>query len=221
MKKDSDYRSAKWPIIVFSIPLFLLVLPLFILLIVWAEGYFVFYVDNLKFWQHKFTTISGEPYHLDQESYHVNKVEINNYSPLFAEFPDDSSEYGVDYFFFGEKIKPSHNSFYDRFELYISCKWDKQDYEFEKERLSSLVGGDNFHPLFSNDLFPFPSYVFIYEHGSFLYALLDEKENTIIYIAINEIGSIKDVMFDHSLAPQKSLYKSDLAKQTTFGSFHY
>lgn len=191
----------------------------------WAffEGQFLSYVDDLRGWQNDFSEISGEPRLISRESYFKKREEMTNEVSTDI-YPYTLVNEELYFYYFSETVKP--NRFYvDRCEIYISCKWDSESFSLEKERLATIKGANGKNPLLSQDLFPFPAYVFIYRNGHFKYALIDDNELTITYICLLEIGSIENVVFEQSLAPQKRIQDSDLSKKgehsVFFGKYYY
>lgn len=218
IKKDNAIKSKRWliRIIVITSSISVAVFTLYGLDLI--KGLSLSYVDDLKHYQNKFSPIVGAPSHITKEEY-FKKRELEK-EVLDDIFPELSPNEGVFYYHFAETIKPYRN-YEDRWEIYVCCRWDYDDYRSEKEKLSLLTGFNGRTPLLSNDLFSLPSYVFVYTRGRFKYALFDDETKSIYYISLAEIGNLNNVVFDHSLAPQKRLQDSDLARKTRNGEYIY
>ena len=192
----------------------IIVIPLLIFLsfgvpyiIVYSELSFSL-LDSLK--NYDLSPISGEIIQLSQNDYFNKMSTINNEINTYSVFPNAAPKDGVYFFYYGENVKKSH-SFIDRAELYVSCKWDKEEFKEEKTRLETYSGKNEKKPLKSNNLFPLPSFIFSYSNGYFFYSLVDDSNQQIFYIICMEIGTLESVVFDKSLAPSKSLLNSDVS----------
>lgn len=217
--KNDTLKQKRWPArLIIIIAIAMLVFPIIVFGLFWLQGLSLSYVDDLKYYQYKFSAITGEPFHLSKKAY-IEKYELKEEISSDI-FPKSSPDEGLFYYFFAESVKPNHD-YDDRWEIYVNCRWNDKDYQSEKERLSSLTGFNRQTPLISYDLFSLPSYVFVYRSGVFKYAIYNDDDNSIFYIFLKEIGSLDNVVFDHSLAPQKRLQDSDLAKATRNGQYSY
>ena len=222
MSEETKRNRNGWKIFFLFIPVIhVFLIPVFLFVITYVENSLLSFTDRLIGYEYKFSKIVGEPQHITKQSYLQERekvvMDLDGRSNLY---PTDCPNSGADYYYFGEMIKPS-DWFVDRCEVYIKCTWDDNTYESEKGRLSLITGPEKRYPLYSQNLFTFPSYIFIFDPGEYLYVLLDENENAIYYIYLLEIGNIENVVFDRSLAPQKRIRDSDVADKAPFGSYSY
>ena len=215
-------RRKKWPILIVVIPTIVMVVwPLIFFGFFWIENISFSYADEFEIYKNRLSSITGEPSNIKKSLYLEKRTEeLHELVTVAQIFPADCPEDGTDYFFFAEKVK-KHRSYYDRFEAYVMCEWGDESFSDEIERLLSLIGPNKRKPLISNDLFILSAYVFCYEKGNFCYSLIDEYEKKIYYVALREVGSLNNIVFDHALAPTKRLQDSDLASEVPFGRFCY
>lgn len=188
--------------------LLIIFVGLFTFLGIWTTVYFVnvsslTYVDDLN--GYSLSRIKGSVELVDVDEYSAKIAPLlSQKNPVYgAMFPELIPNSGVAGFFYAETVKPTRN-YFDRWEVYVCCKWSEDEYINEKTRLENFdgMGGG---PFFRTDLFPFPSLVYTYQSGKFLYALLDEPTFSIHYIYLCEVGTIDNIVFDKKLAPTKPL----------------
>lgn len=219
-KKKASRRFVK---IIIIIAVVVLAWPLAFLSVAFLDSLIILDIDSLNLYKNRFTKVTGEPTFVTKSLYLDKIGDMKNQLGKGIKThlcPDEVSEDGAYFYYFGETVKPNR-TFIDRFEIYISCKWNDEEFVQEKSRLSSLMGPNKARPLFSNDLFPLPSYIFVYGDGEYKYALVDENNKTIYYICLVEV-SFKELVFDNSFAPKKPLWNSDLfGKVPISGEFYY
>ena len=134
-------------------------------------------------------------------------------------FPKSLPNGAAAFFLHSESVKGKIKS-HDRWEVFLECAWSPEEFTKERERLScfSIKGKA---PLLSNDLFPLPSCVFIYNDNSiFEYAIFSEDSSTVYYVSLSDVGPLaKNIVFDFSLAPTKRLVDSDVASAVKLNSY--
>ena len=162
------------------------------------------------------TPINGEPIRTNGEDYNQEKSDYQPYLGFHGDIlPSINNDDSICCFFLYERIK-TRRDLVDRIEVYVSYQWkDTIDFSIEKSRLSSINYSIGNHvsgkPIMSRNLFPFPSYVFVYNiFGTYMYVLLDDQSLTMHYVVLVEIVSIKEIVFDKDLAPKKRIVDSDL-----------
>ena len=179
------------------------------------------------------SVIQGSPERISQDEWNETLARMSerfpsNYLALVGFWPQEIPEEGTESFFFHEDVKYRNKSS-PRDEWYLSCVWDSARFQAEKERLLSISGPfikgilPTFHEkkaLGSQDLFPLPACIFVYnDQAIFQYAIFDEVELRIHYIFLDEIGSLDSIVFDKNLAPTKRTIDSDIARDAFSGYY--
>lgn len=162
--------------------------------------------------------IEGEPKETDQEEYR-NCMESMEESFDIRVFPTEIPEGNVSFFFYKESFKRRyHDTYADRIEIYLSCKYDSQAFYEEVDRIKSIEGiRGGGKVLESKDLFELPCLLLRYNfHARFQYAIMDEKTYSFYYISLAEIGDLSNIVFEEKWAPKKLLKDTDLADKMPF-----
>lgn len=159
------------------------------------------FVSSLR--NYSLSVIYGKVEIVDDDTYrsHVSPFQTDHYF-WAGIFPEHIPSDGAKFFFFAETVEP-HSNYCDRCEVYLCCDWEENDYDSEKNRLSALNEQPQYTLRKRDDLFPFPAFIYRYESGYFVYTLFDESAHIIHYVALQEIGSADDVVFDYRLVPTK------------------
>ena len=159
---------------------------------------------------YELTPITGQPIEMTQEEYDESISTFDNfiYSPVYF-FPETISSENS-FFLYYENAKREYHSDVSRYEVYLLCKWTEEEFNNEKTRLMCTVAQSrDSSTVYSEDLFPLPAFVYLYNHGSeFEYVLLDEINHEIRYISFCEIGNKNNIVFGLKYAPQKTLYQA-------------
>ena len=198
-----------------------------VLLIVFSAIFTVFialflvdYIDSytLKFYHNYYghPSITGTPNPISQQQYNKKICDFKEkmIDDFWCEFflPKSVKTNNLFYCYFESK------EFIYRYEVYLCCEYEQNDYYCEKNRLESITR-NNKHPLISNNLFEKESYIFCYNSQSeFRYTVFEDDNYLVHYIWFCAIRSIKNAVFPHWLFPTKPLRKSDLAKETNYKS---
>ena len=102
-----------------------------------------------------------------------------------------------------------------RTEIYLECDYTEDNYHAEVERISNIYcKATKKSAVYVEDLFELPVYVITYNYYSkFEYVLLDEENKKIIYVALYNVGSTKNIVFDQKYIPKKLLQESSFPGQ--------
>ena len=178
------------------------------------------YVSELKYYQ--LSKINGEPTQINIDDYYDNLSSLKSDNKWLSwrteVFPSIINEEDSEYFFYAETVKPQRD-YYDRFEIYLCRHLEQDEFNLEKHRLKNITGPTK-SAVFSEDLFNYPCVMFEYNYFSrYEYVLFNEENFTVYYIWIQEIGSLDNVVFDKSIAPQLRLIDSDLKELSKTGGY--
>lgn len=162
-----------------------------------------------------------------QNSNYDNKI-INGALGWRNIFPSELICENYNYFYYIEKSYIDFRTDF-RAEIFLKCKYSKENYEIELERISkfgSQITSVKKTAVYVDNLLNLPAYVISYNAWSrFSYVLIDEENLSLIYVYLYDVKTMDNIVFDSLYAPSKiiddSSFPNDLIKRHSYDIFRF
>lgn len=153
-------------------------------------GLLVFAVAHSPFVTHATSSIDN----------YVDKEKFEGSSGLLV-FPDQVREEDVEDYYYSHR----HIIFDPDIQLYLRCRYSKEDFRKECERLAGILvehEGKVNAVRYNMDDYVLPAYEAIngFDH-CYEYALVDESSRTIDYVFLQQINDVEDIVFSKDRLP--------------------